>query len=175
MQLFLKAHALDLLLLLPCQITQHPDEMTLSTRPPIGDRQFSGEQAAVFSADLQLPYSPQIARGIAVVLMPQVGRQEHPHVLANNLRRKITGHALGGLVELLDAAVLVRHDYGAVCGLQNGAVSSLALAQLVLVLTQASLGLLPCLDLGSKQISDLGKLSHAPFICAPGAVKMDQV
>jgi len=53
-------------------------------------------------------------------------------------------------------------------------VSSLALTQLVLVLTQASLGSLPCLDLGSKQIPDLGKLGRAPFICAPGAVNMRQ-
>src|SRR6516162_637652 len=174
MQLFLQSHALDLLPLLPCQITQHPDEMTPSTRAPIGDRQFGGEQAAVFSSYLQFSYGPQIAGGITGVFMPQVGRQEHPHVLANNLGRKVTGHALGGLVELLDAAMLVRHDNGAVRGLQDGPVSSLALTQLVLVLTQASLGSLPCLDLGSKQIPDLGKLGRAPFICAPGAVNMRQ-
>jgi hypothetical protein len=66
------------------------------------------------------------------VLLPQLCRQQHPHVLAGDFRRQISGHAFGGSAELLNNAMLVAHDDRVDRGLEDCPISALAFHQLLL-------------------------------------------
>ena len=66
------------------------------------------------------------------MLLPQVCRQQHAHVLADDFRRQVSGHSFGGLTELLDYAVLVGHDDGVDRSFEDCTVSALAFHQLLM-------------------------------------------
>jgi hypothetical protein len=65
------------------------------------------------------------------MLLPQVCRQQHPHVPAGDFRRKVAGHPFGGLAEFLDDAVLVAYDDGIHRGLEYRPISALTFLQLI--------------------------------------------
>src|SRR4030095_13457939 len=68
----------------------------------------------------------QIARYVAVVLLPGGGRHEHTDVLPYHLVGGIPKEALGSRVERLDDAPLVNGDDPVHRGLQNGVRASLS-------------------------------------------------
>ena len=71
----------------------------------------------------------QIARYVAVMLLPVGGRHEHTDVLPYDLVGGIPKEALGSRVERLDDAPLVNGDDPVHRGLQNGMRACLTVAE----------------------------------------------
>src|SRR5579871_560141 len=101
------------------------------------DGQLDREHRAVFSlggglsADANNLRNPSllVVLQVVIVLFPEWGRHEHPHVLANQLGGGVTEHLLGGLVHRLDDSLLVDSDDSVSSSIKNGLQTSFAVAK----------------------------------------------
>ena len=84
----------------------------------------------VLAADFEFLDRPQIACGIALGLLPHGRGQQHPHILADQFRRSITGHGFGRLAEFLDNAMLVADDDRVDRRLEDRPIPALVLPEL---------------------------------------------
>ena len=131
-ELRLQLGPLGLLPVLSGEVAQDAGKVPVSAGPPLGDRQMRRKNRPVSAADFELPDRPQIARGITLGFLPHRRGQQHPHILADQFRRPVTGHCFGRPAEFLDDAVLVADDDRVDRGLEDRPIPALALPQLQL-------------------------------------------
>ena len=130
MELRLQLGPLDLLAVLNGEVAQDAGKMPVSAGPPFGDRQMRRKNRPVLAADFEFPDRPQIARRMALGLLPHRRRQQHPHVLADQFRRPIAGHGFGRPAEFLNNSVLVADDDRVDRRLEDRPIAALALPEL---------------------------------------------